>query len=166
MQHLQSTSNDDTTSEECAALLLDVTPLVMRTIRSHLRGQRAADLSVPQFRALGHVQRHAGRSLSDVAEHLGLSLAATSRLVDGLVQHGYLTRSVAASDRRAMQLHVSEQGSAMLDHARQRTQQHLVALLAPLSSDQREQIVDALTTLRTVFAGAGALIAHREERSS
>ena len=138
----------------------------MRTIRSHLRGQRAADLSVPQFRALGHVQRHAGGSLSDVAEHLGLSLAATSRLVDGLVQQGYLTRSVADSDRRAVQLHVSERGSAMLERARQRTQQHLAALLAPLSPDQRDQIVDALATLRTVFAGTGALVTHTQDMPS
>lgn len=152
MQHLHTTSNVRATPQACAAQLLDVTPLVMRTIRSHMRGQRAADLSVPQFRALGHVQRHAGASLSDVAEHLGLTLPATSRLVDGLVQRGYVTRAVAPADRRAVQLHVSAKGSAMLDHTREHTQQHLAALLAPLTPDQRAQIMDALATLRSAFA--------------
>jgi DNA-binding MarR family transcriptional regulator len=154
MQHLQMASNGEVTPEAGAAQLLEVVPLVMRTIRSHMRGHRAADLSVPQFRALAYVQRHAGASLSDVAEHLGQTLPATSRLVEGLVQRGYVTRAVASADRRAMELHVAEKGSAILDHTRQRTQLHLAALLASLTPDQRAQLVGALATLRTVFTSA------------
>ena len=60
---------------ELASKLVEVIPLVMRAIRSHMRANRALDLSVPQYRALGFVVRHPGASLSQVAEHQGLTLA-------------------------------------------------------------------------------------------
>ena len=65
--------------------LMEVVPLVMRTFRAEMRGSRANDLSVPQFRALGFVHRKPGTSLSDVAEHIGLALPSMSKLIDGLV---------------------------------------------------------------------------------
>src|SRR6185369_8728731 len=76
------------TPEESAEALLDTVPLVMRTVRQLMREQRSSDLSVPQFRALGFINRHPETSVSAVAEHLGLSVAATSRLVDALVARG------------------------------------------------------------------------------
>ncbi|MGH2504870.1 MAG: MarR family winged helix-turn-helix transcriptional regulator, partial [Ktedonobacterales bacterium] len=72
-------SGDD--SAPLAAALMEVAPLVMREIRTRMRQSRGAGLSVPQFRALGYLRRHPGCSLTEVADHLGLSVPATSRLV-------------------------------------------------------------------------------------
>ena len=46
---------------ECAALLMDVVPLVMRRIRMEMRSQRMPSLSVPQLRALIYLYRKRGR---------------------------------------------------------------------------------------------------------
>ena len=86
---------------ELASKLVEVIPLVMRAIRSHMRANRALDLSVPQYRALGFVVRHPGASLSQVAEHQGLTLGAASRLVDGLVTRGLVERRASTQDRRS-----------------------------------------------------------------
>jgi DNA-binding MarR family transcriptional regulator len=155
MQQMQNAMNNDQSPEACASLLLEVAPLVMRTIRAHMRGHRAADLSVPQFRALGYVHRHPGVSLSDLANHIGLTLPAASRLVNGLVSRQYMLRQPSAADRRSVDLTVSAKGSAMLDVTWQATHAHLTPVLQPLSAGERETLAHALETLRALFSARG-----------
>ena len=61
-------------ADECARQVLEIVPLVMAAIRTEIRTHRGSELSVPQFRVLIFLNRHAGASLSDIAEHLGLTL--------------------------------------------------------------------------------------------
>lgn len=153
---MQHASNDRETPDACAALLLDTAPLVMRRIRAQMRGHRAADLSVPQFRALGFIRRHARASLGEVAEHLGLTPPATSRLVDGLVARGYLQRQPSAADRRTVELTASAKGVSMLDATRERALADLQERLAPLSVSDRQILISALETLQALFASERA----------
>ena len=148
---MHSATNEPATAEGSAALLLEVAPLVMRTIRTWMRVNRAADVSVPQFRALGHVNRHPGASLTSVAEHLGLTLPATSRLVDGLARRGYLQRAASVSDRRSIELRIAPKGAEMLEKTRRGTQEYLAALMEELTPTERETIARALDVLRGVF---------------
>src|SRR5579883_3248840 len=121
-------ANDNPSAEATAAVVLDVVPLVMRTIRMRMREARAADLSVPQFRALAHLKKHPGVSLSDVAEYVGLTLPAASRMMDGLVARGYAERRLSAISRRSIELRLSAKGLEMLDVTLQHTRQALAEL--------------------------------------
>ena len=78
--------------DECARQLLDTTPQIMRFIRAEMRSHRGHDLSVPQFRTLTFVNRNPEGSLSHLADHLGLTLPSTSKLVDGLVNQKIIIR--------------------------------------------------------------------------
>ena len=78
--------------DECARQLLDTAPQIMRFIRAEMRSHRGHDLSVPQFRTLTFVNRNPEVSLSHLADHLGLTLPSTSKLVDGLVNQKVVTR--------------------------------------------------------------------------
>jgi DNA-binding MarR family transcriptional regulator len=154
MQQLQMANNGIASAEQCAEQLLEVIPPVMRRIKLLTR-ERAGDLSVPQFRALGYISRHPQTSLSGVAEHAGLSVPAASRLVDALVDKQLVERSVSATDRRQISLQLSERGSDLLARTRQRTRSELAAMLAALSESEREDILRGLRPLRGLFAGAG-----------
>ncbi len=72
-------------TDECAREIIETVPIVMRVIRGKLREHGAVEMSVPHFRTLTFIYNNNGASLSDVAEHIGLSLPAMSTLVDGLV---------------------------------------------------------------------------------
>ncbi len=141
-------------ADECANEVFEVTPLVMRTIRQSMRGHGAHDLSVPQFRALAYLDRHAGASLSDVAEHVGLTLSSVSRLVDGLVTRGLLVREASTADRRYLTLQLTPAGEGLLAVARQATRQDLADLVSPLSPSEQALVTQAMHLLRTVFAGS------------
>ncbi len=159
MQHLRRTNTRATLTQQCAEEVIEVIPAVMRTIRGLMRAQRSADLSVPQFRALGYVHRHPRTSLSAVAEHLGLSAPTVSRLIESLVSRGLVEREVAVTDRRYVTLQLSAQGTDLLTRTRQGTVRELTALLAGLEETEQADIMRGLRPLRTTFAAPARAVA-------
>jgi DNA-binding MarR family transcriptional regulator len=139
------------TSEGCARELLEVVPIVMRDIRFKMRSRRPSDLSVPQFRTLAFVNSNEGSSLLEVANHMGLTPASTSRLVDGLVTRGMMTRQDDAADRRRVRLSATPLGLKILDASRQATMEYLAKKLSGAKADDREVIIKAMKVLRSVF---------------
>lgn len=137
--------------QDCAAELLEVVPMVMRAMRAEVRGHRAPELSMPQFRALAFIGRNDGAALSDVANFLGQSLPAASKLVDGLVAAQFAIRRPDSTDRRKISLTLSPAGrekhEAILTHARS----FLSRKVEHLAEPQRSAIVTAMKTLREVF---------------
>ena len=106
---------------ECAREVLDAVPIVMRVIRSELRKYGAREMSVPQYRTLGFVYRNEGASLSELAEHVGLTLSTMSTLVDGLAAHGLVNRREDREDHRRMTLTLTELGRNRHEAAREAT---------------------------------------------
>ncbi len=148
--------SDGDQARDLAAQLLETAPLVMRTIRALMRAHLGADLSVPQFRALSYVGRHPDTSLSADAEHLGLSVAASSRLVDALVVRGLVARATARTDRRLLTLRLQSDGEALLAATRERALEALTTLLRPLDAADRDALIGALPALRAVFSTPAA----------
>ena len=139
----------------CAQEILEVVPAVMRIIRAEMRRHRTADLSVPQFRTLAFIDRNADASLSDVAEHIGLTLPSISKIVDGLVTRKLVTRRMHRTDRRRMTLTLTARGQTALQSSRAATRACLAEDLAALSDRQREIVTQALEILRPIFTPQG-----------
>lgn len=139
------------TPHETAGELLDVAPQVMRVLRAQMRRHRAADLSVPEFRTLGFLNGHAGASLTDVADHIGLTLPSMSKLVDGLVERKLVTRKFVPADRRRMTLELTARGCAILQAAHAPTEAYLAEVLSALSPTERATVVQAMRVLRPLF---------------
>jgi DNA-binding MarR family transcriptional regulator len=138
-------------SDQVAFEVLEVIPLIMRVIRSEMREHRGADLSVPQFRTLAYLNRNAGASLSELAEHIGLTLPSMSKLVDGLVGRKLLTREIPVGDRRRVTLELTARGRGTLRSAYASAQAQLAKRLAVMPGAQRAAVVDTLRALRPLF---------------
>ena len=150
------------TREQAAQQVLDVVPLVMRTLRAQMREHRGENLSVPQFRTLGFLKRREGASLSEVAEHIGLTLPSMSKLVDGLVARKLVVRETYAGDRRRVTLALSARGRATHEAAVGSTRAFLVERLACLDEAERVDVARAMQILRPLFAGERERSADRE----
>ena len=138
-------------TDDCAHAILEVTPAIMRTIRTEMRNHRTSDLSIPQFRTLAFIDNNVGPSLSDVAGHIGLTLPSMSKIVDGLVVRKLITREVASSDRRRITLALTSRGQTLLKVARDATKDCLADRLQSLSPADRVLVINALDTLRPIF---------------
>ena len=140
-----------TSSRDTAREVLEVVPLVMRTVRTEMRDRRAQDLSVPQFRTLGFVERHPGTSLSELAEHIGLTLPSMSKLIDGLVERKLVTRQGRSDDRRRITLALTARGCALLESAHEATLGSIAERVSALSENERATVVRAMRILQPLF---------------
>jgi DNA-binding MarR family transcriptional regulator len=106
---------------------------------------------VPQFRSLLFLSRHENASLSEVAEHIGLTLPSMSRIVDILVDRGLTTRETHHGDRRRVTLALTARGRATLRSALKAAEAYLRELFRILPSTERATVVQAMRVLRPLF---------------
>jgi len=159
--------------KDCAAELLEVVPLIMRSLRAEARSRRTADLSVPQFRALAFVGRNQGAKLSDLANFLGLTAPSASKLIDGLVVAKFVSREVPSGDRRRVSLALSAAGSREYRSVLRQARSYLARKVEHLGRESRGRLLAALNDLRAAFEGGqmpeiangrGSLKQHRRKR--
>ncbi|HEY1686925.1 MAG TPA: MarR family transcriptional regulator [Tepidisphaeraceae bacterium] len=148
MQRLQIASDDPAM---CAQIILDGIPTVFQFIRQTANRKRAKGLAVQQFRALAYVQRRPGDSLSMLAEYLGLSLAATSRLIDSLVGKKLVLRKTVPSNRRQVELSSTKHGQKIFSNVREWTRGQLTERLKDLPEERRKNIAEAMLDLQEIF---------------
>ncbi|HEX5548827.1 MAG TPA: MarR family winged helix-turn-helix transcriptional regulator [Ktedonobacterales bacterium] len=144
----------DALATELATLTLETIPAAMRTIRKMMRAEVEGDqnLTIPQLRALGFIERNRDVSLSDVAGHLGIPLSGASRLVDKLVADKLVTRATATVDRRKVILSLLPAGEDLRTRVRQRTLQRLDVMFQRLTPAELDAIASALPVLRGLFS--------------
>jgi len=136
---------------ECAVEFLEVLPLIMGSLQCELRHDPATTLTMVQFRALAFLSKHGVASVSQIADFLELGLPATSKILDGLVTTGSVSRRGDPADRRRVLLEISSSGRNELLATRAITHNHLANLLSPLSEIDRALLLDALRALRPIF---------------
>lgn len=140
-----------------ASHLLDTIPSVMREWRKELHSGLPEGLSINQFRVLFFVQMgHA--SSAYLARHLGVTPAAMSKMVEGLVQAELLRRDALAGDRRQFKLCLTRQGLSVVKRVRQQVETRMQEHLDELPMREQKQIEEALMLLKKVFSSTGEVV--------
>lgn len=109
---------------------------------------REYELTLSQLRAVFAVA-HAEQppALSELAALVGLSVAATGRMVDGLVRHGLLARREDELDRRVKRHTVTADGEAFIERIHASRRSGVEAFAATLDEAAREQLSRALNLM-------------------
>ncbi|NJK81952.1 MAG: MarR family transcriptional regulator [Chloroflexaceae bacterium] len=108
-------------------------------------------LSMPQIAALHILKCDGPLSISAMAQNLGLSLAATSHLVEQLVQQGFLERSEDINDRRHKQLRITSKGLAITQRLVDARLRVLTNDILCLPEDLRARLFDVLHEIVAFF---------------
>jgi DNA-binding MarR family transcriptional regulator len=108
---------------------------------------RQANLTMPQLYALDTIARLQRSKMSPLAEQLGLSMGASSTLVDRLATRGLVQRDADATDRRAVFVSLSEKGQRLLDEARHARTELLHRVFTQLGPDTRATLLTSLGLL-------------------
>lgn len=153
-------------NDGCAEALLNVAPPVVREIRKMMREHRLPELSVPQFRALGLLTFCPDASLSTMADYIGSSLPAASRMIDGLVAKNLIARKQCCRDRRQVSLELTPLGREAFMESRKATRLQLARKLSGLSARKKEGIVQAMRWLGEVFGSDAELVTRNTRVSS
>ncbi|MCX5397765.1 MarR family winged helix-turn-helix transcriptional regulator [Streptomyces sp. NBC_00102] len=97
------------------------------------------DLSIVQLRMFG-VLRDREPGMQELARHLGLDKSSATGLVDRAERRGLVRRSPSPHDRRSVQVALTEQGHQLAREATVEAGQHIHALAAHLTDEQRAQL--------------------------
>ena len=105
------------------------------------------DVGFTQLAALYAVGGPETMTVGDLAEQLGRSPSATSRLVDGLVQRGYVERSVEVADRRQRVLQLTAAGVAMVSAVDRERADQFLAVVRPMPMAERALVAMGVAAL-------------------
>lgn len=106
-----------------------------------------SDISAVQFVTLALLSGEEALTIKRVAEVLGRSVSATSRLLDQLVTRGLVNRSEDPQDRRTKRVSLSESGQAFVQTIEQKRVEAQIAVMAYLSPEERSVVEQAMQLL-------------------
>ena len=131
-------------------------PLMMGSLRRHLRTLEGGDLRMGPFRMLMAVHMETNPTLSRVAANMGLALPAASKIADELESRSYIARTPDLADRRKNILSLTAAGAQVMNVVKAAAEKHFADLFTALTPAERSFLLCAAETLRPVFGSAGA----------
>ena len=134
------------TDLQAADAVLDFVPPVMQLLRDEIRFAARGSFTVPQIRLMANV--YGGLSSpTELAEILGVSLPAISKMVDLLVARGFLTREEHPGNRKQIVLKLSPKGRSRFLRTRSVARDRVMSGMALITDAQKMDLVKGLAVL-------------------
>ena len=110
-------------------------------------GSSSTDLALPHYLLLRTLRDVGPMRASDVADSCGMKNSAVSMALQTLEERGLITRRHDASDRRVVQVTLSETGLARLDMAEQERREAMRRYTATLPPEDLRVLARVMTAL-------------------
>ncbi|MHB8136045.1 MAG: MarR family winged helix-turn-helix transcriptional regulator [Anaerolineaceae bacterium] len=104
-------------------------------------------LSNSQIISLMHMNRQGPCGISQIASQLGKTDAASSQMVQRLVEMGLVERAESLQDRRAKQISLTVKGKKLVDQMVENRRGLIEAIVDNLPLEKREATIEAITLL-------------------
>jgi DNA-binding MarR family transcriptional regulator len=118
-----------------------------------LRSQRAVDsMSDAQFAVLAALKVYGPHTLGELADRERVSAPSMNRTVNCLEESGYLSRTPDDTDRRKVNIELTDAGREVVDETARRRDSWMEHALAELTPAQRATLADAAALMLEVAA--------------
>jgi DNA-binding MarR family transcriptional regulator len=118
-----------------------------RSMRNFIQYARKNGLSMSHLGALFHLHRMGQCGVTELGEHLDVSSAAASQMLDRLVHQDLIRRTEDPQDRRVKQIVLTDEGTRILEEGLRARQRWLENLSKSLSDEEREVVNASLNIL-------------------
>jgi DNA-binding MarR family transcriptional regulator len=108
-------------------------------------------VTLPQFRMLVLLHVHGETNLVTLADRLAVNSSTALRMVDRLVDGGFVTRRANPESRREVLLRLTPAGAQIVEEVTSRRREEIAAIVSSMSARNRTGLVRALRA----FAAAG-----------
>jgi DNA-binding MarR family transcriptional regulator len=115
-----------------------------RSMRGHMHYARKKGLSRSMLGTLFLLNHRGNVGVTVLGEHLGVSSAAASQMLERLVDEGWIQRAEDPKDRRMKKITLTNKGCAILKESIDARLGWIEELAANFSSEEEEQITSAL----------------------
>jgi DNA-binding MarR family transcriptional regulator len=117
-----------------------------------IRAMGEHDLSVAQMATLMLLEAEGSSTVGDLANDLGRSLSATSRLLDQMVRRDLIGRQEDAQDRRVKRVTLAERGQELITRVQRRRAEAQLSVMAALTDAERAEVMRAMSLLAEAAA--------------
>jgi DNA-binding MarR family transcriptional regulator len=141
--------------------LLSCTVRIENKIRLRLR--REFNTTLPRFDLMAQLERsHDGLRMNELSRRMMVSGGNVTGITDQLELEGLVTREACPWDRRAFTVRLTFNGLKRFRQMAARHEQWVIELLAGLSRDEKEIMINALGKVKTRINNTASLPAKRQ----
>lgn len=134
-------------------VLNDVARLLRRNFN---RRVQELGLTQAQWQALAHIARNQGMKQSELAEILEVQPISVARLIDRMEAAGWVERRPDASDRRAINLHLTDKCDPILNKMKKYATEVRTRALVGIPAKEQQLLMEKLLLMRKNLAGDNA----------
>ena len=111
-------------------------------------------ISLPQFNVLRILRGRKGEAanLSTIQEQMIHKMSNTTRLIDKLIEGGYVNRFVCEKNRRKIEIFITKKGLELLNNLDKQLQTKEQFLLNDLDNNEKEELMQLLSKVQTSIA--------------
>ena len=111
-------------------------------------------ISLPQFNVLRILRGRQGEAanLSTIQEQMIHKMSNTTRLIDKLIEGGYVNRFVCEKNRRKIEIFITKKGLELLNNLDKQLQTKEQFLLNDLDNNEKEELMQLLSKVQTSIA--------------
>lgn len=109
------------------------------------------DLSIPQFNVLRILRGQKGKpaNLSTVQQHMIHKMSNTTRLIDKLIQKGFVKRNICENNRRKIEVYITNSGLQLLKLIDDRLDDKESFILENLNIEEKKELIRILSKIKT-----------------
>ncbi len=124
---------------------------LFRSLAEYFDYLKTTDVSMQQAYVLTFLHYNGPSQMSQLCEHMMVSPAAASQMVDRLEKQNLVERAAAPHDRRVRNVQLSEQGSTFAVQSIAARQNWIQEIPDKLNAAQLDQISTALQLLSSIY---------------
>jgi DNA-binding MarR family transcriptional regulator len=109
------------------------------------------DISLPQFNVLRILRGQKGKpaNLSTIQERMVHKMSNTTRLIDKLIQKGFVKRNICENNRRKIEIYITNSGLQLLDSIDDLLNSKESFILKKLKLDEKKELIRILSKIQT-----------------
>lgn len=146
-----SAHGSDNLGEDGFGLTLFRVRMELHNLLERTLEERNFSMTFMQYRVLMSLDKGMGNTASELARCVGYDGGAMTRLVDKLVDQGYVLRKACEHDRRVSRLSLTERGREAVKPIREIANDLVCRALSDLSPNEQETLRSLLKRVRSTL---------------
>lgn len=130
----------------CAQLIIQDLPSLVCYLKQNFCDPELRGLTLQQHRVMALLTK-GGRSTTQIADELGVSLPAISRMTQNLFKSGWLKKEISKEDKRQSILTLTKLGQEVISKSQTQSMGQLVPRLDQLSTKEKNTLIEAFEIL-------------------
>ena len=113
-------------------------------------------VTLSQHYVIDALNRKNELTMNELSQEVGLALSTLTRIVDGLVRHGYISRYPSELDRRKVCVILTDDGKTLAYDLKQCSQAFWAQVLKSIPDAKKREMIDSFKLLNEALDSTGS----------